>query len=133
MDPLEVIALAHAASNAGDHEGHLNAYSEDATTTTPGNVTAGREAMGEFTKTWQHACPDAKVLVVNQIVSDGTVAEEFVFEGTHTDTLVLPGRKFPATDRFVRVFGALFVKVEHDKIVSERVYLDELSAFEQMR
>jgi len=133
MNPLEVIAVAHAAANAGDHEGHLNAYSETATTTTPGNLTAGREAMGEFTQTWQRACPDAKVLVVNQIVNGGTVAEEFVFEGTHTDTLQLPGREFPATNRSVRVFGALFIKVEYDKIISERVYLDELSAFEQLR
>ena len=132
MNPLQIIARAHSASNVGDHEGHLDSYADDATTTTPGNIRGGRDAMGDFTKSWQQACPDAQIRVVNQIVDGDTVAEEFVFEGTHTGLLTVAGRQVPATDRHLSVSGALFIKVRNDKIASERVYLDEMSVLEQL-
>ena len=132
MNPLEVIERAHSASNGGDHEGHLDSYAVDATTTTPGNMRGGRDAMGEFSSSWQRACPDAQIRIVNQIVNGDTVAEEFIFEGTQTETLTVANRQVLATHRHLSVCGALFIKVRDDKIASERVYLDELSALQQL-
>ena len=131
-NPLDVIGRAHAASNDGDHDAHLDAYAIDATTTTPGNVVGGREAMGDFSRHWMQACPDAEIRIVDQIVDGDTVAEQFVFEGTQTKTLIVAGREVPATQRRLSVCGALFIRVRDDKILSERVYLDEMSALEQL-
>lgn len=131
-EPREVVARAHAAANADDHEQHLNLYAEDALITTPGNHSAGRDSIGDFARTWQKACPDAQVIVGNQIVDGNMVAEEFTFDGTHTETLALPDGDIPATHRHLIVRGALFMRVEEGKIVSERVYLDELDIMSQL-
>ncbi len=125
LDPKSVLAEAHALSNAGDHDAHLRMFDERALITTPGNVREGREAIADFTRVWQEACPDARITVVNQVASGDMVAEEFVFEGTHSRTLTLPDRQVPPTDLRLTIHGALFARVVDGKIVSERVYLDE--------
>ncbi len=60
-----------------------------------------------------------------------SAAEQFTFEGTHTDTLVGPEGDIPATNRRLVGRGAEVFRIEGGKIV-EHLYFDQVQVMTQL-
>ena len=76
--------------NAGDVEGLVNLYTEDATRVTPFGTFEGRAAIREALSRDKAAFPD-RTMTVDVCVEHGdTIAAEWAVAGTHTGPLVMP-------------------------------------------
>ena len=97
--------------NAGDLDGVMDLYAENAVQLMPDGTFEGRSAIRERL---------AKELAA--------FADEWVFVGTHTGPLLLPdGTELAATGKRVEMPGMEFVKVRDGKIVVDNLYYDNLA------
>ena len=122
-----------AAFNAHD-EARMRAIThDDAVFEAPGevNLTTG-DAMTEYAMGWIHAFPDARIDVRNTIAGDGWAVEEFVFEGTHEDTLAGPGGEIPATHKHLSGRGVQITKVDGGKVAEVHLYFDQVDILTQL-
>jgi uncharacterized protein (TIGR02246 family) len=92
--------------NAGDVEGLVNLYTEDATLVTPDGTFEGRAAIREAMSRDKAAFPDHAV-TPDVIVEQGdTLAEEWTMIATHTGPLVMPdGTELPPTGKRIEIKG----------------------------
>ena len=97
--------------NAGDLDGVMDLYAEDAVQLMPDGTFEGRSAIRDRL---------AKELAA--------FADEWVFVGRHTGPLQLPdGTELAATGKRVEMPGMEFVKVRDGKIVVDNLYYDNLA------
>jgi hypothetical protein len=95
----------------------------------PGEVFAGREAIGEALGTFYGGAftetdPQTRLLVIN----GGTVVLEFVFNGTHTGEFM----GLPPTNRRISVPMLGIYQINGDQIQSGRLYFDHLTLMQQL-
>jgi steroid delta-isomerase-like uncharacterized protein len=108
-------------------------YADNAVLEAPGDVRVeGADACTQYVMVWQRAFPDATLNVHRETVAGDTVVHEFTFEGTHTDTLAGPAGEIPATNRHLVGRGAEIIQVEEGKIVSFRLYFDQVQVLPQL-
>jgi steroid delta-isomerase-like uncharacterized protein len=119
--------------NAGDLDGVMALYADDAVQGMPDGTFKGREAIRERLAMELAACPDV-VHSVRSFVSDGDVfADEWTFAGTHTGPFVMPdGTEVPPTGKRLEVEGMEVVALRDGKIVLNTLYYDMLSVVAQM-
>lgn len=122
-----------AAYNAGDLEGVMDLYAEDAVQLMPDGVFTGSSAIRERLARELAAFPDVDFSFSSFVEQDDTFADEWVFVGTHTGPLLLPdGTELPATGKQVQMKGMELVRVSDGKIVVDNLYYDNLAVVAQL-
>jgi len=119
--------------NAGDLEGLVNSYTEDAVLVTPEGTAQGRAAIRERWASDKASFPD-RTLTIELITERGdTVASEFTWIATNTGPLVQPdGTELPPTGRRIHAKGMELVQVRDGKIAMHRGYWDTMALAVQL-
>ncbi len=119
--------------NAGDVEGLVNLYTEDATLVTPWGTFEGRAAIHEAWRRDKAAFPDG-TLTLDVLVEQGdTLADEWTIVGTHTGPLVMPdGTELPPTGKQIELKGMELVQLRGGKIAVHRLYWDNMAVAGQL-
>ena len=119
--------------NAGDLDGVMDLYAEDAIQGMPDGTFEGKSTIRERLSQELDAFPDV-VHTVRSFVEEGDAfADEWTFAGTHTGALPLPdGRLLPPTGKRVEVRGMEIVELRDGKIVVNTLYYDNLSVLSQL-
>jgi len=119
--------------NAGDVEGLVNLYTEDATLVTPSGTAQGRAAIREALSRDKAAFPD-RTMTVDVCVEQGdTIAAEWTVVGTHTRPLVMPdGTELPPTGKRIKLKGMDLVQVRDGKAAVHHMYYDNMAVAGQL-
>jgi steroid delta-isomerase-like uncharacterized protein len=119
--------------NAGDLDGVIELYADDAVQIMPDGTFEGRNAIGERLAKELTAFPDLHHRVISFVEQDDAFADEWVFVGTHTGALLLPdGTELPPTGKRVEVRGMELVELRAGKIVADNLYYDNLAIAAQL-
>ena len=119
--------------NAGDLDGVMDLYADDATQRMPDGTFEGRERVRDRLAQEMNAFSDLAHRVVSYVEGDDAFADEWVFVGTHTGPVRLPdGTEVPATGRRIEVAGMEVVVMRDDKIVANNLYYDNLAVVAQL-
>lgn len=120
--------------NAGDLEGVIDLYADDAVQGMPDGIFEGRSAIHDRLARELEAIPDVTHTVVSFIEQGDAFADEWTFVGTQTGPFLLPnGTVLPPTGKRVEVRGMEIVRVGPDgKIVLNTLYYDNLAVAEQL-
>jgi predicted ester cyclase len=120
------------AFNAHDEDAMRVLTHPNATFAAPGDVhLRGIESTGYAIK-WLKACPDGKLTVKNELVSDQWVVQEVIFEGTNQNPMDSPVGMIPATGKRLAVKAVLITRYESDLALETRVYFDQLDVLTQL-
>ena len=120
--------------NAGDLDGVIDLYADDAVQGMPDGTFEGRSAIHDRLARELEAIPDVTHTVVSFIEQGDAFADEWTFVGTQTGPFLLPnGTVLPPTGKRVEVRGMEIVRVGPDgKIVLNTLYYDNLAVAEQL-
>ena len=119
--------------NAGDLDGVMDLYADDAVQLMPDGTFVGREAITERLAKELVAFPDVQHRFISYVEQDDAFADEWIFEGTHTGPLTMPdGTQVPATGKRVVVRGMEIVELRDGKIVANNLYYDNLAVAGQL-
>lgn len=130
----DVVEAAFRGWNAGDLDAMLKDYDDNATfwsTARPEGL-RGKAQLREYSQVLFNAFPGVQINITNLIESGDSVAVEYKVSGTHTGPLVTGGRTIPATGKPIEGQGADFLEVRNGKVVSERIYTDNLELLRQL-
>jgi steroid delta-isomerase-like uncharacterized protein len=118
--------------NAGDLDGVMDLYAEDAVQLMPEGLFEGREAIRERLARDLEAC-DIDWKVESFVEQGDSFADEWSFVATHTGPFALPdGTVLPPSGRQVELRGMEFVQVRDGKIVVDNLYYDNLAVMTQL-
>ncbi|WP_406284419.1 ester cyclase [Embleya sp. NBC_00896] len=126
--------LTEAVTTTKDLKALAELFAEKAIAVTPdqGEI-RGRENIVEYWRQMTDAVPDGTYIPVYKFESGDTAMDEGFFQGTNTGPLVLPsGDRLPATGKQVRIRGCDFATVEDGRIVSYRLYFDQMEFLGQL-
>jgi steroid delta-isomerase-like uncharacterized protein len=119
--------------NAGDLDGVMDLYAEDAVQLMPEGIFEGRDAIRERLARDLVACPDIAWTVLSFVEQGDTFADEWSFVATHTGPFQLPdGTEYPATGRRVELRGMELVEMRDGKIVVDNLYYDNMAVLAQL-
>jgi steroid delta-isomerase-like uncharacterized protein len=120
--------------NAGDLDGVIDLYADDAVQGMPDGIFEGRSAIHDRLARELEAIPDVTHTVVSFIEQGDAFADEWTFVGTQTGPFLLAnGTVLPPTGKRVEVRGMEIVRVGPDgKIVLNTLYYDNLAVAEQL-
>lgn len=119
--------------NAGDLDGVMDLYADDAVQLMPDGVFEGRSAIRERLAKEVTAFSDLHHRVTSYVEEGDAFADEWVFVGTHTGPLVLPdGTELPATGKQVEVPGMELVRMRDGKVVVDNLYYDNMTVAAQL-
>src|SRR5262245_49084017 len=119
--------------NAGDLDGVIDLYAEDAVQLMPDGTFEGRSVIRDRLVKELAAFSDLAHRVVSYVEEGDAFADEWVFVGTHTGPLLLPdGTELPPTGKRVEVPGMELVRVRDGKLVADNVYYDNLAIAAQL-
>jgi steroid delta-isomerase-like uncharacterized protein len=114
--------------NAGDLDGVMDLYAEDAVQLMPDGLFEGRTAIKERLAVELKAFSDIAYRYDSYVEEDDAFADEWLFVGTHTGPFVLPdGTELPPTGKRVEIRGMEYVKVRDGKIAVDNLYYDNLA------
>ncbi|MDQ3777288.1 MAG: ester cyclase [Actinomycetota bacterium] len=132
-DALEAAKQFVDAFNSHDDRRIRQAYADNVVFEAPGGVRLeGPDAATAFAMSFIRAFPDVRLTLKNLFESDGWVAYEAEFEGTHEDTLEGTGGDIPATHRRATGRAAEILRIEDGKVTEERLYFDQLELLTQL-
>jgi steroid delta-isomerase-like uncharacterized protein len=119
--------------NAGDVEGLVDLYTEDATLVTPDGTFEGRAAIREVLSRDKAAFPDHAVTPDVMVEQGETLAEEWTMIATHAGPLVMPdGTELPPTGRRIEIKGMDLVQHRDGKIAVFHMYYDNMAVAGQL-
>jgi steroid delta-isomerase-like uncharacterized protein len=119
--------------NAGDLDGVMDLYAEDAIQIMPEGRFEGRSAIRERLARDLVACPDIEWTVLSFIEKGDAFADEWSFVATHTGPFELPdGGDLPPSGRRVELRGMEYVAVRDGKIVVDNLYYDNMAVLAQL-
>jgi steroid delta-isomerase-like uncharacterized protein len=121
------------AFNAHDQSQLHALNAEDVEFTGPGDVELkGADSVTEYAMPWLRAFPDSTLTAHTSLEDGEWAAQQFTFEGTHTETLANPQGDIPATNR--RLDGARLpvVRVQGEKITEVHLYFDQMQVLTQL-
>ena len=119
--------------NAGDLDGVMDLYAEDATQRMPDGLFEGRTVIRDRLAQELASFSDLGHRVVSYVEGGDAFADEWVFVGTHTGSVVLPdGTEVPATGTRIEIPGMEVVVLRDGKIVANNLYYDNLAVAAQL-
>jgi ketosteroid isomerase-like protein len=134
MDVKDFVKKTYDEWNKRDKEAFLADYSDSAEIIAPGGlVLRGRSGVDRFWETWQGAFPDNEATIHNILGVDDQAALEAVYEGPHIGVLRAPdGTEMQPTGHHMSLKYSQFFVVRDDKVVSMRLYYDQLDLLTQL-
>jgi predicted ester cyclase len=119
--------------NAGDLDGVMDLYAEDSSQLMPDGTFDGRGVIRDRLARELAAFSDIAHRYLSYVEQGDAFADEWVFVGTHTGPLVLPGGvELPPTGKRVEVRGMELVRMRDGKIVVDNLYFDNLAVAAQL-
>jgi len=119
--------------NAGDLDGVMDLYAEDAVQLMPDGTFEGRSTIRDRLARELASFSDLAHRVVSYIEQDDAFADEWVFVGTHTGPVAMPdGSELPPTGKRVEVPGMEVVRLRDGKITANNLYYDNLAVAAQL-
>jgi ketosteroid isomerase-like protein len=126
--------LTAAITTKPDLEALADLFAEDAVAYTPdGGEMRGREAIVAYWRTVTDAMPEATYTSLHAYEAGDTAIDEGIFSGRNTGPIALPtGETLPATDKHVTIRGVDLATVRDGRIVSYRLYFDQMEFMDQL-
>jgi steroid delta-isomerase-like uncharacterized protein len=120
--------------NAGDLDGVMDLYAEDAVQNMPDGTFVGRDAIRDRLAQELIAFPDVNHVVRSFVEQGDAFCDEWTFAGTHTGSLLLPdGRELAPTGKQIDVRGMEYCQVNDDgKLIVNTLYYDNLAVLVQL-
>jgi steroid delta-isomerase-like uncharacterized protein len=121
-------------NNAGDLDGVMDLYAEDAEQNMPDGTFEGRDAIRDRLAQELIAFPDVNHVVRSFVEQADAFCDEWTFAGTHTGSLLLPdGRELAPTGKRIEVRGMEYCQVNDDgKLPVDTLYYDNLAVLVQL-
>ncbi|WP_308170003.1 ester cyclase [Acrocarpospora catenulata] len=121
------------AFNGHDLDRMLRCHSRDAVLVTPAGVTEGHDEISSFYQDFFDGFPDLRMTVWHTVTCADPAVSEWVLTGTHTGPFLLPeGEMLQGTGRPVTVRGTSTCTVSNGKIITHRIYFDQLELYSQL-
>ncbi|MEV6178268.1 nuclear transport factor 2 family protein [Streptomyces sp. NPDC052015] len=126
--------LTEALTTKPDLKVIAELFAEDAVAVTPeAGELHGRDEIVEYWRQMTESVPEATWEPVHSFEIGTTAVDEGYFRGRNTGPLRMPdGRTLPATQKELRVRGVDLATVVDGRIVSYRLYFDQLEFLEQL-
>ena len=119
--------------NAGDLDGVMDLYAEDAVQNMPDGTHEGWNTVRERLAQELDGFTDLNHTVRSFVEQGDLFADEWTFVGTHTGSFRLPdGTELPPTGKRVEIRGMEVVRLRDGKIVLNSLYYDNLAALAQL-
>ncbi|HEX6049117.1 MAG TPA: ester cyclase [Gemmatimonadaceae bacterium] len=119
--------------NAGDLDGVMGLYAEDAVQIMPDGTYEGWTAVRDRLAQELDGFAELNHTVRSFVEQGDTFADEWTFVGTHTGPFRLPdGSELPPTGKRVEIRGMEVVQVRDGKIVLNALYYDNLASMAQL-
>ena len=119
--------------NAGDLDGVMDLYAEDAVQNMPDGTFEGWSAIRERLAQELDGFTDVNHTVRSFVEQGDSFCDEWTFAGTHTRPLVLPdGSELPPTGKQVEIKGMEFCQVRDGKLVVNTLYYDNMAVAAQL-
>jgi steroid delta-isomerase-like uncharacterized protein len=119
--------------NAGDLDGVMDLYAEDAVQIMPDGIFEGWSTVRERLAQELDGFTDLNHTVRSFVEQGDAFADEWTFVGTHTGPFRLPdGTELPPTGKRVEIRGMELVQVRDGKIVLNTLYYDNLAVAVQL-
>jgi steroid delta-isomerase-like uncharacterized protein len=133
-DLTQAAAAFIDAFNRADWEAFRGSIAPDAvyTETGTGRRVAGADAYVELCQSWKAAFPDAVGTIRSSIASGDVVAQELVWDGTHTGALQTPAGVIEGTGNRISVDAATWIRYAGDRAQEIHHYLDVLTLLQQV-
>ena len=119
--------------NAGDLDGVMDLYAEDAVQIMPDGTYDGWNTVRERLAQELDGFTNLNHTVRSFVEQGDLFADEWTFVGTHTGSFRLPdGTELQPTERRVEIRGMEVVRVRDGKIVLNSLYYDTMAAAVQL-
>jgi steroid delta-isomerase-like uncharacterized protein len=119
--------------NAGDLDGVMDLYAEDAVQIMPDGTYEGWNTVRERLAQELDGFTDLNHTVRSFVEQGDLFADEWTFVGTHTGSFRLPdGTELPPTGKRVKIRGMEVVRVRDGKIVLNSLYYDTMAVAVQL-
>ena len=119
--------------NAGDLDGVMDLYADDAVQIMPDGTFSGRRAIRDRLAKELDAFSDLAHRVVSYVEQGDSFADECVFVGTHTGPVLLPDNtEVPATGKRIEIPCMELCVVRDGKLIVDNMYYDNLSVLVQL-
>jgi steroid delta-isomerase-like uncharacterized protein len=119
--------------NAGDLDGVMELYAEDAVQIMPDGTYDGWGAVRDRLAQELDGFTELNHTVRSFVEQGDAFADEWTFVGTHTGPFRLPdGRELPPTGKRVEIRGMEVVQVRGGKIVLNSLYYDNMASLAQL-
>jgi len=119
--------------NAGDLDGVMELYAEDAVQIMPDGTYEGWNTVRDRLAQELDGFTELNHTVRSFVEQGDTFADEWTFVGTHTGPFRLPdGSELPPTGKRVEIRGMEVVQVRDGKIVLNALYYDNLASMAQL-
>ena len=132
-DPSDVARRHDDAWNAKDVEARKAHCAPDIETVMPGGMQLkGLDQVLQVEAAFWQALPDSQIKRTNEFVAGDTFISEGAFTGTQTGEFPTPQGAIPASGNPVNIRFASVKRVSNGKIVSERLYFDQMELMMQI-
>jgi steroid delta-isomerase-like uncharacterized protein len=119
--------------NAGDLDGVIDLYADDAVQNMPDGSFEGRSAIRARLAQELAGFTDVNHTVRSFVEQRDLFCDEWTFAGTHTEPFLLPdGTELPPTGKRVEIRGMELVQVRDGKVVVNTLYYDNLAVAAQL-
>lgn len=127
MSNQQIVESTITAWNTRDEQAFIAAFDPDCEITIPGLVLRGSAGAAAFWHGYQDSFPDNTIRARLVFAAGDDVAEEAVFEGTHTGPLPTPdGGAIAPTGNTVATPFVLLHTLAGGRITSMRLYFDQV-------
>jgi len=93
---------------------------------------AGADAYVRLSQGWKESFPDARGAVQTTIASAQRVAQEVLWEGTHSGALAVPGGSLPPSGKRISVRGSMWYVIADGRAREVHHHLDVMTLVQQL-
>ena len=97
-----------------------------------GRRVEGADGYVQLCQGWKEALPDVRGTIRGAIAGEGSVAQELLWEGTHSGPMQTPGGTLAPSGARISVEASLWARFEGDQVHEVHHYLDVLTLLQQI-
>ena len=97
-----------------------------------GRQTDSADAYVKLVQAWKQSFPDAVGRIRNVVAQGDTVAQEIIWEGTHTGDMATPSGTLPASGKRISVLASVWYRFQGDTIQEVHHHIDIMTMMTQL-